>query len=155
MLMLLLPLVKFSSWYSSTSTSLSSSCVLSCTRPLESSNFRSMGNRPQGSKFAYTATAIFFALLMGYMLFCSAWLTVKGIQATLASLAADGEKFGQSFHETVSAIAGNRIFRDLIISTAATYGLYLVSSILFFDFLHMFTSFVQYLLLSPSYVNIL
>jgi len=114
-----------------------------------------MGNRPQGSKFAYTATAIFFALLMGYMLFCSAWLTVKGIQATLASLAANGEKFGQSFKETVAAIAGNRIFRDLIISTAATYGLYLISSLLFFDFLHMITSFVQYLLLSPSYVNIL
>ena len=92
---------------------------------------------------------------MGYMLFCSAWLTVKGIQATLAALAADGQKFGQSFRETVSAIAGNRIFRDLIISTAATYGLYLISSLLFLDFLHMFTSFVQYLLLSPSYVNIL
>jgi chitin synthase len=155
MLMLLLPPVKFFLWYSSTSTSLSSSCVLSCICPLGLSNFRSMGNRPQGSKFAYSATAIFFALLMGYMLFCSAWLTVKGIQATLASLAAEGEKFGQSFSETVSAIAGNRIFRDLIISTAATYGLYLVSSILFFDFLHMFTSFIQYLLLSPSYVNIL
>jgi chitin synthase len=114
-----------------------------------------MGNRPQGSKFAYTVTAIFFALLMGYMLFCSVWLTIKGIEATLATLASDGEHFGQSFSETVHAIAGNRIFRDLIISTAATYGLYLISSILFFDFLHMFTSFIQYLLLSPSYVNIL
>ena len=114
-----------------------------------------MGNRPQGSKFAYAVTATFFALLMGYMLFCSAWLTVKGIQATLAALSASGEKFGQNFSSTVSAIAGNRIFRDLIISTAATYGLYLISSLLFLDFLHMFTSFVQYLLLSPSYVNIL
>jgi chitin synthase len=111
-----------------------------------------MGNRPQGSGFAYSATAVFFALLMGYMLFCSVWLTIKAIQATVA---ASGENFGQSFSKTVSAIAGNPIFRDLIISTAATYGLYLISSILYFDFLHMFTSFVQYLLLSPSYVNIL
>jgi chitin synthase len=114
-----------------------------------------MGNRPQGSKFSYMATAIFFAMLMGYMLFCSVWLTIKGVEATIATLNSEGEKFGQSFSETVQAIAGNRIFRDLIISTAATYGLYFISSLLFFDFLHMFTSFIQYLLLSPSYVNIL
>jgi chitin synthase len=114
-----------------------------------------MGNRPQGSKFAYSATAIFFALLMGYMLFCSAWLTIKGIQATLAVLHAENQNFGQSFSSTVSAIFANRIFRDLIVSTVSTYGLYLISSLLFFDFLHMFTSFIQYLLLSPSYVNIL
>jgi chitin synthase len=114
-----------------------------------------MGNRPQGSKFAYTITAIFFALLMGYMLFCSAWLTIKGIQATIATLHSEGQGFGQNFHDTVLAIFQNRIFRDLIVSSASTYGLYLLSSILFFDFLHMFTSFVQYLLLSPSYVNIL
>jgi chitin synthase len=114
-----------------------------------------MGNRPQGSKFAYTATAVFFALLMGYMLFCSVWLTIKGIQATLADLHAKDQHFGQDFKSTISAIFSNTIFIDLIISTASTYGLYFISSFLFFDFLHMFTSFIQYLLLSPSYVNIL
>src|ERR1700738_918063 len=114
-----------------------------------------MGNRPQGSKFAYTATAVFFALLMCYMLFCSVWLTIKGIQETLATLHAENTNFGSNFSATVSAIFGNQIFRNLIVSTASTYGLYLISSILFFDFLHMITSFFQYLLLSPSYVNIL
>lgn len=114
-----------------------------------------MGNRPQGSKFAYTIAAVFFALLMGYMLFCSVWLTIKGIEATLATLNSEGQHFGESASATISAIFGNRIFRDLIVSTASTYGLYLFSSIFFFDFLHMFTSFIQYLLLSPSYVNIL
>ena len=149
--------VKSSLWFSNTSTSPCLSCVLCCTRPLvkKQSNLRSMGNRPQGSKFAYTAASVFFALLMGYMLFCSVWLTIKGIEATLATLNSEGQEFGQNFKSTVSAIFGNRIFRDLIVSTASTYGLYLLSSILFFDFLHMFTSFIQYLLLSPSYVNIL
>ena len=116
------------------------------------SNLRSMSHRPQRSKFAYTVTSIFFALLMCYMLFCSAWLTVKGMPATIASLEQKGQKFGQS---TVKVIFRNRIFRDLIVSTTGTYALYLLSSILFFDFLHMFTSFVQYLLLLPSYINIL
>src|SRR5271169_1462200 len=74
---------------------------------------RSMGNRPQGSKFAYTATAVFFALLMGYMLFCSVWLTIKGIEATLATLSAENQHFGQNFQSTVAAIFGNVIFRDL------------------------------------------
>lgn len=37
----------------------------------------------------------------------------------------------------------------------STYVLYLVSSILFLDPWHMFTSFVQYLLLTPTYINIL
>jgi chitin synthase len=114
-----------------------------------------MGNRPQGSKFAYTATAIFFAGLMGYMLFCSVWLTIKGIEETLNQLHAENATFGSNLKTTIDAIFSNAIFRNLIVSTASTYGLYLISSLLFFDFLHMITSFVQYLLLSPSYVNIL
>ena len=154
--MLISHLETFFSLFSSTFTLHCLSCVLYCTFPyIAPSNLSSMGNRPQGSKFAYTATAVFFACLMGYMLFCSAWLTVKGIQATLTQLHAEDETFGQSFSGTVSAIFNNPIFRDLIVSTASTYALYLISSLMALDFLHMFTSFVQYLLLSPSYVNIL
>jgi chitin synthase len=114
-----------------------------------------MGNRPQGSKFAYAVAATFFAILMGYIIFCTVWLTMKGVQMTIANLDASGEIFGQDFIPTVRAIFRNSIFRDLIVSAASTFGLYLLSSLLFFNFLHMFTSFVQYLLLSPSYVNIL
>ncbi|KAJ3348354.1 Chitin synthase, class 2 [Entophlyctis luteolus] len=47
------------------------------------------------------------------------------------------------------------IFRDTVCSLGATYGLYLISSILYFEPWHMLTSFLQYLLLLPSYVNIL
>ncbi|KAJ2806707.1 hypothetical protein H4R20_001584, partial [Coemansia guatemalensis] len=46
-------------------------------------------------------------------------------------------------------------FRDIIISMAATYGLYLISSLLYFEPWHMFTSFVQYMLWLPSSINIL
>ena len=100
-------------------------------------------------------TAIFFAVVMLYMLFCSIWLTVKGIQETLASLHAQNAHFGKDFRLTIAAIFQNKIFRDLILSTLSTYALYLISSLLFLDFLNMFTSFVQYILLSPSYTNIL
>ena len=76
-----------------------------------------MGSRPQGTKLSYTATAVFFALSMVYMLFCWAWLTIKGVQATLANLKQSRETFGQNFGETVSALFGNRIFHALIWSS--------------------------------------
>ncbi|RKP26570.1 putative chitin synthase division I [Syncephalis pseudoplumigaleata] len=52
-------------------------------------------------------------------------------------------------------ITTSSTFRNLVISLAATYGLYLVSSLLHFEPWHMITSFVQYLLLLPAFVNIL
>jgi len=52
-------------------------------------------------------------------------------------------------------IQKNNTFRDIVISFAATYGLYLFGSLIHFEPWHMFTSFLQYLFLLPSYVNIL
>lgn len=49
----------------------------------------------------------------------------------------------------------NPVFYTLIVSVMSTYGLWLVASILMFDPWHMVTSFVQYMLLSPTYTNIL
>lgn len=49
----------------------------------------------------------------------------------------------------------NQVFYTLIVSVMSTYGLWLVASILMFDPWHMVTSFVQYMLLSPTYTNIL
>ncbi|KAJ2863680.1 hypothetical protein FB639_005264, partial [Coemansia asiatica] len=46
-------------------------------------------------------------------------------------------------------------FRDIVISMAATYGLYFFSSFLYFEPWHMFTSFIQYTLWLPSSINIL
>lgn len=45
--------------------------------------------------------------------------------------------------------------RDTVIGLGSTFGLYWASSLLFLDPWHMLTSFVQYLLLLPSYINIL
>lgn len=49
----------------------------------------------------------------------------------------------------------NTLFLTLIVSMASTYLLYFVVSFLFFDPWHMFTCFFQYLLLTPTYINIL
>ncbi|KAI8636718.1 chitin synthase 2 [Parasitella parasitica] len=103
-----------------------------------------LGNRPQGSRIAYTFCMGFFALLMVYMMFATIWITVVGIQA----IAEDG---GNS----IAVMLGETTFRNIIISLCSTYVLYLVSSALFLDPWHMFTSFLQYIFLAPSYTNVL
>lgn len=47
------------------------------------------------------------------------------------------------------------VFYNLIISVMATYGVWLIASIIMFDPWHMITSLVQYVLLTPTYVNVL
>ena len=51
------------------------------------------------------------------------------------------------FHSLIST---NATFREIVISLAATYGLYFTSSFLHFEPWHMFTCFLQYLFLLPS-----
>lgn len=77
-------------------------------------------------------------------MFASIFITVKSIQSELA----DGQF-------TVADILKNQVFYTLIVSLASTYLLWFLVSFLFFDPWHMFTSFVQYLLLTPTYINIL
>ncbi|KAF8984727.1 Chitin synthase, class 1 [Entomortierella lignicola] len=104
----------------------------------------SLGNRPTGSKLLYTLAMGFFAGLMIYMTFAAIWLTKLGIQAAVAAGAT-----------SFSAIMADATFRTVILSLASTYGLYLVTSIVYLEPWHMFTSFVQYLCMVPSFINVL
>ena len=119
-----------------------------------------LGNRPQGSNKFYMSMVYFWAGLMAYLIFASIFITVKSIQLQLAE---NAFTFAQLF--------SNSIFSTLIVSLLSTWVLYLVASILFFDPWHMVTcvslsdhhicyllttlQFVQYLLLTPTYLNIL
>ncbi|KAJ6499356.1 chitin synthase [Mycena sanguinolenta] len=91
----------------------------------------SMGNRPHASKWKYQITAICLAILMAYMIFAS----------ILCALAAASQGGGAN--------------STMLFGVAITYGVYASSSILAFDPWHMLTSFIPYLLLSPTYINIL
>ncbi|KAJ7188329.1 glycosyltransferase family 2 protein [Mycena filopes] len=91
----------------------------------------SMGNKPHASKWKYKITAICLAILMAYMICAS----------ILCALAA--------------ARQGGGANSAMLFSVVITYGLYASSSILAFDPWHMLTSFIPYLLLSPTYINIL
>ncbi|KAK4685228.1 chitin synthase, partial [Tremellales sp. Uapishka_1] len=103
-----------------------------------------LGNRPAGSKVGYTMSMVGFAIITVYMIFAAIYLAIQGID----SVEAEGGI-------TASNVFGNRIFTNIILSLAATYGLYIISSLFALDPWHMVTSFIQYLLLAPSYINVL
>ncbi|GAC73708.1 chitin synthase/hyaluronan synthase [Moesziomyces antarcticus T-34] len=92
-----------------------------------------MGNRPQGSRWKYWAAVVIFALLTVYMM----------VAAVLC------------LSKVVARVEHDAIYAQMVVSLLATYGVYLISSLLACDPLHLVTSFVQYLLLAPTYINIL
>ena len=120
-----------------------------------------LGNRPQGSNKFYMTMVYFWVGIMLYLVFASVFITVRSIQIETAD---------NGF--TVSDLFKNRLFFTLIVSLLSTYVLWFVISFLFFDPWHLFTSvrslspiaffsnlilsqFIQYLLLTPTYINIL
>ncbi|KAI9694523.1 MAG: Chitin synthase, class 1 [Bathelium mastoideum] len=103
-----------------------------------------LGNRPQGSNRFYMTQVYFWAIIMTYLIFASVFITVRSIQEQL--------KKGPL---TIHTVFTNKIFFTLIVSMLSTYVLWIVVSILFLDPWHMITCFIQYLLMTPTYINIL
>lgn len=56
---------------------------------------------------------------------------------------------------SIAGLFKNQVFYTLIVSVMSTYGIWLVASLLMFDPWHMMTSLTQYMLLSPTYTNVL
>jgi chitin synthase len=104
----------------------------------------SLGNRPQGSKWTYSLAMFLFGLCNVVTLYCAGYTVYLAVPHTTAGW----EDFPQLVKTTPA-------LRDIVISLAATYGLYLIGSIMHLEVWHLFTSFLAYLFLLPSYVNIL
>nr|AAF00101.1 chitin synthase 3 [Neurospora crassa] len=103
----------------------------------------SMGNRPAGSPRLYMGMVVFWAIIFIYLMFAAIYIAVVAIQT-------DVQK-GLSFTD----LFRNELFYTLIVSVVSTYGIWLIASLLMFDPWHMVTSMVQYMLLSPTYTNVL
>jgi len=104
----------------------------------------SLGNRPQGSNTFYMTMVYFWVAIMGYLMFASIYITVISVQLQLKDTTFT---FGELF--------SNPLFSTIIVSLLSTYLLWFIASFLFFDPWHMFTCLIQYLLLTPTYINIL
>ncbi|KAJ4417346.1 Chitin synthase, class 2 [Gnomoniopsis sp. IMI 355080] len=104
----------------------------------------SMGNRPAGSGPYYLAMVYFWAIIFIYLMFAAVFISVKAIQTDLST---DGF--------TVEDLFKNTVFYTLIVSVMSTYGIWLIASLLMFDPWHMFTSLIQYMMLTPTFTNVL
>ncbi|PWN42205.1 hypothetical protein IE81DRAFT_290615 [Ceraceosorus guamensis] len=109
----------------------------------------SLGNRPQGSNLAYHAVVILLALLMGVALY-TAGFTIF-IAADAAGLTHLSGWTGDNILQLIKLDS----FRDIVISLASTYVLWVIASIIHFEPWHLVTSFVQYLFLTPCFVIVL
>ncbi|KAI0800657.1 chitin synthase 2 [Fomes fomentarius] len=104
----------------------------------------SLGNRPQGSKWTYSICIVLFGLCNVITLWCAGYTVYLAVPHTL-----------EGWKDFPKLISENATFRDIVISLAATYGLYFLGSLIHLEPWHMFTSFIQYMFWLPSYVNIL
>ncbi|KAJ1721331.1 hypothetical protein LPJ53_004132 [Coemansia erecta] len=102
----------------------------------------SLGNRPQGTKAIYRLSVALFTIIMVLI----TYVALYGVVYTAVHTNYDGG---------VKNLLDQEKFRDIVISMAATYGVYFFSSFLYFEPWHMFTSFIQYTLWQPSSINIL
>jgi len=110
-----------------------------------------LGNRPKGSKVTYIVSFGVFALIQLYVIVLSMYLVVRAFTSNNTTDIVVNEG-AQKFLDSFFASTGPGI---ILIALAATFGLYFVASFMYMDPWHMFTSFGQYLLLMPSFINIL
>jgi len=104
-----------------------------------------LGNRPKGSRWTYISSFVVFGLIQVYLIILSIYLVVQAFsspeqRASLGKL------------DTFFDVNGAGV---IVIAIGATFGLYYVASFLYMDPWHMFTSFPQFLVLMPSYTNVL
>lgn len=108
-----------------------------------------LGNRPKGSTKTYTGTMAIFGFCQIYLLACSFYLAFNA----LISVTSFKEFMAGFFKATAdNSNSGNGV---IVVALASTFGLYFLSSCLYMDAWHMFHSMPQYLLMAPSYINIL
>ncbi|KAG6854753.1 Chitin synthase, class 1 [Blastosporella zonata] len=107
-----------------------------------------LGNRPKGERFMYSLTLWVYAVLAVYLLVCSFWLTAKAFAAIPALLKnkTTAQVIATFFVPPVGALMAAMI---------STFGIYFMASFLYRDPWHMFSSFLQYLCLAPSFTNVL
>ncbi len=102
-----------------------------------------LGNKPAASRWWYMFVVVVFAALFCIEFYCAGYTIWLAVPKTVAGW------------QDVDALMSNSVFVDIVISLGATYGLYLVGSILYLEPWHMLTSFIQYMLFLPAFANVL
>ncbi|TFK80311.1 glycosyltransferase family 2 protein, partial [Polyporus arcularius HHB13444] len=96
----------------------------------------SLGNRPKAATWEYTVVVVSF--------------TLETILMTVAVIILVDASFKGNQASIMKPLA-----RNIVISVASTLGLYTSSSLIFWDFKHMITSFIPYLCMTSTYISVL
>ncbi|ORY64638.1 chitin synthase-domain-containing protein [Leucosporidium creatinivorum] len=106
-----------------------------------------LGNRPKAEKLTYTISICVYAFFSLYLIFMTVILTIKAF-CPIGSLLAS------SSGSSISVFLGST-YGPIFAGIAGTFGVYIISSLLYLDPLHLITSMPQFLLIAPSFTNIL
>ncbi|KAG7528792.1 hypothetical protein FFLO_05933 [Filobasidium floriforme] len=104
-----------------------------------------LGNRPKGEKKLYLASLVVFGIMSIYTLVCAVILAVKAIQGIF-----DGGNALEGFKKLLTTPEGL-----LVVAGLSIFFFYFSSSLLFRDPWHLLSSMPQYLVVAPSFVNVL
>jgi chitin synthase len=109
-----------------------------------------LGNRPKGSKWTYIFSFIVFAIINLYLIIDSVYLVYRSFTTDTTNIEFDDgvAAFFQSFLSPSSVGL-------ILLGIGAIFGLYFLASFIYLDPWHMFTSFPVYMLIMPSYTNII
>ncbi|KAH8925253.1 glycosyltransferase family 2 protein [Atractiella rhizophila] len=106
-----------------------------------------LGNRPKGERFVYATCFWIFAGLSLYLIANTILLTVKAFCPI-------GTLLDQNNGSVVNVYLGST-YGPIFAGLLGTFGVYIISSFLALDPWHIFTSLPPYLLIAPSFTNIL
>lgn len=111
-----------------------------------------LGSRPKGEKGLYITTFVVYGLMSIYLMVCAVWLMIVSFKGVLQNAAKEGYEgawgqFRYLFSQNNSAV--------LLAAIASTIGIYLLASVIYGDPWHMFSSFPQYMVMAPSFTNVL
>lgn len=103
-----------------------------------------LGNRPKGAKKQYTFLFVVFGLMQTYAMVIAFYLTVRAFQG------------GDPFDLNQPGIPGLVSSSGFLVALAlgATYGVYILSGILYLDVGHLLHSLLQYTFIMPSFTNV-
>lgn len=107
-----------------------------------------LGNRPKGEKAAYLISFIVFGMFALYLLAMTLVLTIKAFCPLSAQIAA-------AEGGSVLAVFLGSTYGPIFAGIAGTFGIYIVSSIMYMDPWHILHSMIPFLLVAVSFTNIL
>lgn len=105
-----------------------------------------LGNRPKGSVWMYYVMVVVFGIIQYYGLVIALWLAINELINMGNTVKTLSDFFGNFFTSTTALV---------VVALCSTFGLYIVSALLYLDPWHLITSFPQYIFMQANYVNVL